>query len=176
MNNYFICEPEHIKLKLKTLKKTGTTDDGWTDNYIDPKDETQWLLSRYTSEYNDNDVEILKKVPVLTIDELIDIALTSNNINEIIGASIDLLSRENYFKDEFREKLIIKIEKYIISTLSAFDLDRLKIIIYETRIYDETNEREIVSKTYQDIQKDAAFFKEIANKAKHILSEIENKF
>jgi hypothetical protein len=59
------------------------------------------------------------------------------------------------------------------STLIDFEKDRLKIVIYESNLYDQTNRREIVGKHFTDIQKDADYYSTIALKARKILDDIE---
>ncbi|MBX9782894.1 MAG: hypothetical protein K2X48_06360, partial [Chitinophagaceae bacterium] len=59
------------------------------------------------------------------------------------------------------------------SNLSDFEKERLKIIIYESDLYDATNRRDIVGKHFTEIQNDADYFRTNAQKAKDILADIQ---
>lgn len=60
-----------------------------------------------------------------------------------------------------------------IKKLPDFEKERLKVIIYETEIYDATNRRNIVGKHWTEIQMDAEYFQNISKKAKEILNELK---
>jgi hypothetical protein len=47
-----------------------------------------WVLTPFHSENHGGGVSVLKRLPELTMEELIEIAITSNNPNDIVGASI----------------------------------------------------------------------------------------
>lgn len=58
------------------------------------------------------------------------------------------------------------------SNLADFEKERLKIIIYESDLYDATNRRDILGKHFTEIQSDADYYKTTADKAKGILAKI----
>jgi len=98
--------------------------------------------------------------------------MTSLDKNDIIGASLELSEREKINKDDFRSKLLDKLLQVDTSNLSDFEKERLKIIIYESALYDATNRRNIVGKHFTEIEKDADYFRTISEKAKTILAII----
>ncbi len=129
MHQFFICNPEDINLKLKSLILVKSSDDGWSDFLKGKNNDEDWLLTRYDSEYHGGGISILKRLPELTIDELIKIAITSDDKNNIEGASIELSQRESDYKEDFRNKLLDRLLQFDISKLSDFDKERFKIII-----------------------------------------------
>jgi hypothetical protein len=174
MNGSFICNQDKVESKLKTLTKTGTSDDGWTQYYHDNNSNEDWLLTNYDSEYHGGGVPVLKRLPELSIEELIEIAMSSTDTNDIVGASLEFSEREKYNEEEFREKLISRLVQLAETPdLPDFELERLKIIIYESDLYDATNRRNIVGKHFTEIEKDAEYFKVISQKAKKILADIK---
>jgi hypothetical protein len=175
MNQFFICNQDEIETKLKTLTKKGTSTDGWTDYYVDKNSNEEWHLTRYDSEYHGGGVPVLKRLPEPTTEELINIALTSGNTNEIIGASLELSERERYKKEDFRARLINQLLQVNTSNLSDFEKERLKIIIYESDLYDATNRQDIVGKHFTEIDSDANYYRTTAQKAKSILGNITKK-
>jgi len=170
---FFICDKDEIDSKLQTLTPTGSSEDGWTRYYVDRDTNENWILTRYHSEYQGGGISVLKRLPELTIEELINIALTSSDKNDIIGASLELSERERTKKDEFRNKLVERLMMVDTSNLDRFEKQRLKIIIHESDLYDATNRRNIVGKHYSEIQQDADYYSTAAQKAKEILAEIE---
>lgn len=172
MTEFFICNQDDVNSRLQSLTKTGTSVEGWTDYFIDNKTNENWLLTRYDSEYHGGGVSVLKKLPEPTIEKLIDIAMTSFDTNNIIGASLELSEREKYKKEDFRGKLLNRLLQVDTSNLSDFEKERLKIIIYESDLYDATNRRNILGKHFTEIQNDADYYRTNADKAKAILAKI----
>ena len=175
MYQNFICKQNEVDSKLKTLTKSGSSADGWTHYYFDNNSKEEWLLTRYESEYHGGGVPVLKKLPEPAIEELIDIALTSIDTNDIIGASRELYEREKYNKEDFRDKLCNRLLQVDTSNLTNFEKERFKIIIYESNLYDATNLRDIVGKHFTEIEKDAEYYRTISNKIKKLLNEIEKQ-
>ena len=173
MPQFLICNQDEVESKLKILTNAGTSDDGLTQFYKDKTSNEEWHLTQYDSEYHGGIVSVLKRLPEPTIEELIDIATTSLDINDIIGASLELSERERYKKEDFRDKLLNRLLQVDTSTLNNFEKKRFKIIIYESDLYDSTNRRNIVGKHFTEIQKDSDYYQIIANKAKKTLVDIE---
>ena len=173
MYQLFICNQNEVETKLKTLTKKGTSIDGWTHFYVDKNSNEEWHLIRYDSEYHGSGVPVLKRFPEPTIEELINIAMTSADTNDIIGASIELSEREKYRKEDFRARLLNQLLQVDTSNLPDFEKERVKIIIYESNLYDATNHRDIVGKHFTEIQNDADYYSTIAQKAKDILADIQ---
>lgn len=173
MSAHYITSQGAIDDKLISLTKVRTSDDGWSDYYLDETTNEEWQLTRHHSEYHGGGLAILKRLPPPSIGELIEISLTSDDINDITGASIELYEREAYNDEEFREDLISQLLLFDTSTLSAFEKDRLKTIIYESELYDPKNRKEIVGKHWNEIKKDADFYRAISEKAKSILNKLE---
>jgi len=172
MHQFFICNQDEVEAKLKTLTKTGTSTDGWTHYYVNKNSKEEWHLTRYDSEYHGGGVPVLKRIPEPTVEELMDIAITSAEINDIIGASLELSEREKYKKEDFRAKLLNRLLQVDTSNLTDFEKERLKIIIYESDLYDATNRRDIVGKHFTEIESDADYYRTAAQKAKSILEDI----
>ena len=172
MNKEIYTDFNDIKTKIANLKEIGKSDDGWTFFYKD-ENEQKWELNYYESDFTKHGVQILKKSRIFSIDELITIVTSSNSKDEIIGASIDLYFKEFNNREDFREKLLNKLNEFDLKDLSDFDKERLKIIIYESNLYDPLNRREIIGVSKQKVDSDARYFREIAQKAKEILEKIK---
>ena len=99
MHKFFICNQSEIELKLKTLHKTGISEDGWTHYYLDTLSDEKWHLTSFNSEYHGGGVRVLKRIPEPTIEALIDIAMTSLDTNDIVGKHYnDILKDADYFR------------------------------------------------------------------------------
>lgn len=172
MNNNFYTNPKVIDSKIKTLKEIGKSNDGWTVNYIDDLNKN-WELNYYETEYRNAGIQVLKKVEEIFIENLILIALESQNTEDIIGASIELYFQEKVYKKDFRQKLSEKLNQINLKNISEFEKERLKIIIYETSLYDATNRREILGKKKEEIENDAKYYRQNSEIAKKILEKIK---
>ena len=136
----------------------------------------QFSKSRgYHSEYQGGGLSVLKRLPeAMTIEALIDIAMTSNDENDIIGASLELSEREKNANQQFRNKLLDRLLIIDISTLTDFEKERIRMIIYESELYDPTNRCNIIGKSHFEIQEDASYYRMISEKAKEVLAGIGN--
>jgi hypothetical protein len=172
MSEFFICNREAIDIKLTSLVETGISEDGWISFYTDGHTKEQWELTSYHSEYHGGGIPVLKKLPHPSISHLIKIALTSKDVNDVAGASLELCEREKYNNENFREELLEKLQLIEIAELSDLEKGRLKTIIYDSELFDPTNRREIVGKHWKEINQDGEFYKSVSEKAKKILTKI----
>jgi hypothetical protein len=169
MQQVFICDPMAIELKINTLVETSVSDDGWNRYFRNSSNDETWFLTFYESEYHGGGKRVLKKLPILTTSELIEIAICSTNEDEVCCASLELLEQEKINSKDFRIELLKKLESFKNKDLSDFDKHRIKLIIIESQLADSTNRREITNKSYDEVLADANYFRDIANEAKKIL-------
>lgn len=156
---------------LKRLTLLETSNYGWTEKYLDPSTGQHWLkymIDRDNGRY----FNLMLLTPKPTTDEMIDIAFTSSDNDEVEGAVHRLFIDEEDEKIDFRSPLIERLKKIDISQLDAQGKKRIKIIILNGRLTDRTNRREVIGKHYSEIQKDVEFFNDIANKAEQILKQL----
>ncbi len=170
-SGFFICDRNEIEAQLITLQKTGVSDDGWSIYYSDPADQ-QWVLTHYHPEYQGGGIMVLKHLPVPDTATLITIAMTSGDKNDIDGASLELLQREQENKEDFRKDLISRLADLMETKPSDFDKERIRIIIRQSELFDSTNKRDIVGKHWQEIEADARYFQEVSIQAKSMLNKI----
>jgi hypothetical protein len=163
-----ICDEEQINFKLKGFREAGMSKDETDGNFIDPVTLETWVLTSVESELLDCEIQVLMKAE-LSSKELIDIAFTSKNEKVIAVAAMTLKYNEKHIKSEFRHELVNKLDSVNIDSLSKEDKWHLELLIYESDLYDGTNQRNIAGKHYTEILIDASFYQEPANKAKKIL-------
>jgi hypothetical protein len=173
MTKFFICIPKNIQTKLRELRKVGSSENDFTDLFTDNTDQSTWLLTRYETDFLEGGVDVLKRENELSISELIELAITSQFIEEVIGASLELYDREAQDGDIFREELVNRLALLDLTNLTDFDKKRIEIIIYESSIYDPLNRREIIGKSMAEIEEDASFYRRISGAAKTILKMIK---
>ena len=110
--------------------------------------------------------------PKPTTDEMIEIAFTSIDYDEVEGATHRLFIDEEDEKIDFRLAVIEKLKKIDISQLDTEAKKRVKAIILNGHLPDKTNKREIVGKHFSEIQKDVDFYSEVAEYANQILKQL----
>jgi hypothetical protein len=175
MSQYFICRESEVEFKIKHLIRIGESEDGYILKYKDEKTGEHWSLAWFESELLEKDIPVLQRLPEATTEELIKIAMSAQDIEEIVGASLLLSAREGNRKEDFRADLLQQLLQVDLSKASAFEQARLRMIIYESDLLDTTNRREIIGKHFTQINRDADYYRGIAKKAIEILHEIKIK-
>lgn len=170
MTDFFICDPDRIQEKLHELENDGVSTDGWVHYYRDA-DNNRWRLTTYYYD-KEEQVEVLQRLPAPSTTKLIEIALTAPGLPEIRGASVELLSREEYNDEPFREQLLDAIYTLDLENLSSFDRTRVQYIIYDSELFDGRNRRSILGKHHQEVKADAEFYRTCARNAISILIRI----
>jgi hypothetical protein len=171
-----IVNAKEIDEKKLSLSLISSGSDGWKRNFEDMVTNEKWIEYRMEPEYHGGGYPMLVKQPEPDTNELIQIALESENLDEIAGASIFLYTNEENDNIDFREQLIDAVEKFFENKkaeLSDFDRNKLNIIIYDSNLYDSTNRRNILGKYFAEIEKDYQYFKGVSERAKRILNEIK---
>lgn len=170
----FILDRESIKELTKSM--TLIESDGWETKYLNKRDKSEWIKFDLDSDYRDAENEILCKLPKPTQSELIELLINSKELNEI--SAISCLINDSEFDDddnlnEFRQELIIELEKIVSSEnfkLNKFERERLKTIIYDCDLVSPHNQRDTFEKNHIEIEKDYLYYKNIAERAKRIIT------
>ena len=152
------------------LTKVSTLDGGWSTEYIDEETGKHWL--KYVIDDRGFFENLMLISPKPTTDELIDIAFSSPNPDEVSAAATRLNFEEQVDKKEFRQKLIDRLNRLDISHLDKAEQERIKAIIQASQLTDRVNKRDIVGKHFSEIQTDAVFFNSTADKAQEILKNL----
>ena len=174
----FIVDKEDLESKRSELKEVSFDNETFTTNYIDEKDNSEWKEYQVNSEYFEEGIPILVKLPEPDQKELIEMALSGESHEEIAAASIFLFCNERDKEQEFRVDLLEALEKHALNLKevgenSVNNKNKLKIIIYESCLYDGFNIKPIVGKHYTEVEKDFQFYKGIAERSKVILETFD---
>jgi hypothetical protein len=156
---------------LKGLTLLETSNHGWTEKYLDPTTGQHWLkymIDRDNGRY----FNLMLLTPKPTTEEMIDIAFTSPDNDEVEGAVHRLFIDEEDEKKDFRPALIERLKSINISQLNADEKKNIKSIIFNGHLTDRTNKREVIGKQFSEIQKDVEFFNGVADKAEQILKQL----
>lgn len=174
---YFIVGRKDIDEKKRSLSLTSTESDGGEQHFEDPNTHEKWIEYRIEPEYHGGGYPMLVKQPEPTTSELVKIAMDSDNLEEVAGASVFLYTNEKYDKVDFREELMNGIEDYFQRKqvdLTEFEKRKMNTIIYESNLYDSTNRRNTLGKHFSEVEKDYQYFKRISERAKRILDQTKN--
>ena len=155
---------------VKDLKLVESSNHGWTEKYID-NDGQYWLkymVDRDTGRY----YNVVCISPRPTTDEMIEIALTSDDHDEVEGAAHRLLFEEEEEMKDFRPGLVERLQAIDISGLSNTEKKRIRTIILNTHLHDRQNKREVVGKNISEVQADSDYFTFVGQFAEKLLNEI----
>jgi hypothetical protein len=155
----------------KSLIETETLDGGWTKIYTDEKTNEKWM--RYVIDLERGYFwNLMLIAPKPNTEELINIALNSEFDDEIHASAARLMLNEKISQIDYRKKLIEKLEEFDIHRLYKSEKTRFRTIIESSELNSEWNRREILGKKMTEVNEDAEFFKDIANRANRILRTI----
>lgn len=160
---------------LKGLTKVEVLDNGWSTKYLDNKTGKHWLKYQVDHEYHGGGNSILIQLPEPSTTELINIAFTSSNEDEVAAASLMLRDNEQYSDKDFRQELIDRLNQVELYDLPFAEKQRLVNIIEYSELYSNLNRREILNKTLEQIQLDADYFNTIARQADTILRRLDKR-
>jgi hypothetical protein len=110
--------------------------------------------------------------PRPTTEEMIEIALTSDDHDEVEGAAHRLLFEEEEEMKDFRPRLVERLQSIDILGLSNTDKKRIRTIILNTHLTDKQNKREVVGKSITEIQADSDYFTNVGQFAEKLLNQI----
>ena len=105
---------------------------------------------------------MMSKLPLPDTDKLIEIALTSDKEDEVFAACRTLVNNKKIDNQEFRTTLINRLE--LVS-----DSSRQRKVIKSADLDSPMNMKSQLSKSADQVSRDAADFRAIAERAKRLL-------
>jgi len=166
-NRVFIEEQTLVKEKLGQLVLFQPASKEYEQIYIDSSSGDKWEKYEFEYEEQNSPAIGLRKYPYPSIEAIVSIALTSTHMDEVSGAAALLweLDRKGI---EIRTHLLQELE----SQLDEISNERFEIIYWRAELYDITNNRTILNKSFQEIEKDAAYYRVTASKANELREKI----
>jgi hypothetical protein len=158
---YLISDQQLIDKIIGELTLVFSDNDNWTKTYLNITTGDKWIYYSVDTGQQGGGYRILSRLPFPNTDELIEIALHSQFDDEIFAACRTLIDKEGTKKNEFRMDIIDKLER-------IRDKIRRKRIIELIGLTSPLNRRDILGKTIDQINSDAKYFEDIANRAKKL--------
>ena len=162
MKRKLISDQQEIEQLKQTLQVIDKDIENWTETYLDNNTGDKWLRYRVFGEMQGAGYQILGLLPLPDINQLIELALFSENEDEISAACWTLTDNEETKKIDFRENLIHRLE-------NIHDNKRQKKVIKLTGLDSPINRREILGKTMGQVNSDYQYYKNIADKAAQLM-------
>ncbi|MBB6325271.1 hypothetical protein FHS59_000886 [Algoriphagus iocasae] len=157
-NRYFIADQKLIDQLESQFDQVDQNETEWTITYMDKETGDKWLSYRVDSEYHGGGNPVMCRLPIPDTNKLIDIALQTENEDEVFAACRTLVNYEQLKNIDFRSDLINRLE-------DLKNKERRKRIIELTGLDSPINRREIVGKTSDQVDKDSKHFQGIARRA-----------
>lgn len=157
---------------LTELTIVESKEHGWTEKYIHFQTGNYWLKYMVDRD-NGRYYNLMLLTPKPTTEEMINIAFQSADHDEVEGAVHRLLFEEEVEGKVFRSALFRQLKEIDIPRLDQAEKARIKTIIYNAHLTDPTNKAETLGKSLTEIQNDAVTFKEFANYASQILTQLQ---
>ena len=155
---------------IKDLRLVESSNHGWTEAYVD-EDGQQWLKYMVDRD-NGRYYNVVHISPPPTTEEMIEIALTFEDHDEVEGAAHRLLYEEEEEMKDFRPRLVERLQRIDILGLSNTDKKRIRTIVLNTHLTDRQNKREVVGKSITEVQADSDYFTNVGQFAEKLLNQI----
>jgi len=161
VNRHLISDLKLIDTLITQFELIHTDNDNWTKTFLDRTTNENWISYYVDTAHHGGGHNILGLLPLPSTDKLIDIAIHSENEDEVFAACRTLTDNEELRKVEFRLALIDKLEVLI-------DKDRQKKIIELTGLSSPLNRQDILGKSSEQVERDAYYYKQIADRADNL--------
>jgi|SRR5450432_788899 hypothetical protein len=158
---YLISDQQLIDKIVGESTLVHSDKDKWTKTYLNSTTGDKWICFSVDTGQQGGGYKILGRLPLPNTDELIEIALQSHFDDEIFAACRTLTDKEQSKNKEFRKAIIDKLEQ-------IDDKIRQKKIIESVGLTSSLNRRDILGKTFEQINSDAKYFEDIAKRAKKL--------
>ena len=158
MTRHLISYIETIDQLRESFKLLERDNINWTETYIDNTTGKKWLYYRVDSYLQGNGYPIFGLLPLPDTKELINLPLFSEKDDEVFAACRTLIDNEEIKKVDFRAELIEQLE-------NIKDIQRQKKIIEFTGLDKMLNRRQILGKSFDEVNTDANYYKSIADRA-----------
>lgn len=149
---------EQLRIHFRLIEKDNIN---WTETYIDNDTGNKWLYYRVDSYLQGGGYPIFGLQPLPDTKQLIRLSLFSESDDEVFAACRTLVDNEEIKKIDFRAALIYELE-------NIHDRERQEKVIKLTDLNNALNRREILGKTFTQIDFDAKYYKDIAGRADKI--------
>ena len=111
-NLRFTAERNKIDELTNLFIEQDNLEDDWGAKYLDPITNEYWQKIQIETEFHGGGHPVMMKLPDPRGHELINIALESEDLDEISTAAALLQHNESDLKEQFRQTLIEKLESY----------------------------------------------------------------
>lgn len=155
---YLIADTEKIEQLRERFKFIDKDNINWTETYIDEETNNEWLYYRVDTYLQGGGYPILARQPLPDTKELIRLSLFSKNDDEVFAACRTLVDNEEIKKMDFRADLISELE-------NINDKLRQERIINLTGLDKALNRREILGKSFEQIDLDGKYYEGIVDRA-----------
>jgi hypothetical protein len=155
---HLISDNELIESLINQFSVVSNNSDNWTKTFLDRTTNEHWISYYVDTAQHGGGHNILGRLPLPSTDKLIDIAIHSEIEDEVFAACRTLTDNEESRKQDFRLALIDKLEVLL-------DKDRQKKVIELTGLSSPLNRQDILGKTSGQIETDAYYYKQIADRA-----------
>jgi hypothetical protein len=161
---YFIENQTEVSSILKSLEQTGTSTGYQTEILINHETNETWEKYLFELEGEEEDAIGLRRLPYPTIDETIIIALNSNFLDEVDGASAYLWNVDS--DGSIQEQIIEALEKR-----NDLTSERIETIYSRAELYNQSNKRPTLGKHFSEVKKDHEHFIELSKRAQKLLKK-----
>ena len=154
---HLVSDSQLIDSLVNQFSVVSSDSDNWTKTFLDKTTNENWISYYVDTAQHGGGHNILGRLPLPSTGKLIDIAIHSENEDEVFAACRTLTDNEEFRKQDFRLELIDKLENLL-------DKDRQKKVIELTTLSSPLNRQDILGKTSGEMETNAHNYKQIADR------------
>ncbi|RDV17146.1 hypothetical protein DXT99_01130 [Pontibacter diazotrophicus] len=162
-----------IEEQLSQMQLMEEAAGGWAAVYKHKDSGAFWMKCYATAAAEGGGYLILIKLPLPTTAELIKLAVHSPYEDEAVAAVFRLLDEEKIEKKDFRLQLVETLERLPLPDLILEQQKCIERVITLSGLNEPDNKREVLHKSAAEVQQDAAYFKDIAERAQRLLAQLQ---
>ncbi|MFD3002031.1 hypothetical protein ACFS7Z_16790 [Pontibacter toksunensis] len=162
-----------IEEQLSQMQLMEEAAGGWAAVYKHKDSGAFWMKCYATAAAEGGGYLLLIKLPLPTTAELIKTAVHTPYEDEAVAAVFRLLDEEKIEHKDFRLPLIEALEQLPLEDLIMEQKKRIERIVTLSALAEPDNKREVLRKSAVEVQQDAAYFKEVSDRAKQLLQGLK---
>lgn len=151
-------------------------DGGWEMLFKDPKSGEDWRYVRLNNDYHNSEFAIVFAQPEPSIEDLIVLIIESKDLEFVAVCAAYLRDNLDEEDQDHRQTLITRCEEHLGMQgrlIPRKERKKLKIIIENSRLDDDHNQRPTMNKPFEVVDADHTYYKDIAKRAKAILKRVK---
>jgi protease PrsW len=171
----FVRDEEMITLILERLTYICALENNWAEEYLDAQTGDIWLKYEVMSDFSGDISKRLIRLPDPDAGDIISTVLSTNYIDETIEAAHYLEAKGQSTGEDYRDKLISKMEEINLDELNDWQKQRLLNLLNQTSLVDQNAPNRMSFGAVLRNQKDFVLYGNVSGRAQRLYDNVKNR-